>query len=321
MKLVIQIPCYNEEEFITAALDALPRSIAGVDSVEAVVIDDGSSDRTSEIARAHPLVRKVVRLPYHQGLAAGFMAGIAASLDLGADIIVNTDADNQYPASRIPELIRPVLDGKAEFVIGCRNIEEIRHFSFAKKIAQRLGSRVVSAICGQQVPDVTSGFRAFSRNSALWLDVVSSKYTYTLETLIRLASRGIPISVLEISVNPPVRSSRLMKSSVEYVVRSAGDILKLFYTYSPLKLFLFFAALFGLPGLLLIFRFLYFYITRTLIQGIASGYIQSLTLGTAALTIGVFMLLMGVLSDLIFTNRKILEKILFHQHINSKNGR
>jgi len=314
MKLVIQIPCYNEEEHLAGTLDALPRKIAGVDSIAVLVVDDGSSDRTAEVARAHPAVAGVVRLPFHQGLASAFKAGIEASLALSADIIVNTDADNQYPAARIPDLIRPILDGKAEFVIGCRNIEGISHFSFWKKIAQRLGSRVVSAICRQRVPDVTSGFRAFSRNSALWLDVIASDYTYTLETLIRLATRKVHIAVLEIEVNPPVRTSRLMKSSVEYIFRSAGDILTLFYIYSPLKLFLSFAVLFMVPGAILVLRFLYYYVALSVMRGLPTGYEQSLTLGTAFLIIGIFMLLMGVLSNLIYTNRKILEKLVFLQN-------
>ena len=314
MKLVIQIPCYNEEEFLAKALDALPRKIDGVDVIEALVIDDGSSDRTSEVAKAHPAVARVVRLPCHQGLASAFKAGIEAALGMSADIIVNTDADNQYPASRIPDLIRPILEGKAEFVIGCRNIEGITHFSFPKKIAQRLGSMVVSAICRQHVPDVTSGFRAFSRNSALWLDVVVSEYTYTLETLIRLATRKVHIAVVEIEVTPPVRTSRLMKSTIEYIFRSAGDILTLFYIYSPLKLFMFFAVLFGLPGLFLVLRFLYYYVTLTVMLDIPTGYEQSLTIGTAFMIIGIFMLLMGVISNLIYTNRKILEKLVYLQN-------
>ena len=314
MKLVIQIPCYNEEEFLSRALDALPRKLDGVDSIEALVIDDGSSDRTSEVARAHPAVARVVRLPFHQGLASAFKAGIAAALEMSADIIVNTDADNQYPADRISDLIRPILEGRAEFVIGCRNIEGIAHFSFLKKITQRLGSRVVSAICVQHVPDVTSGFRAFSRSSALWLDVIASEYTYTLETLIRLATRKIHIAVIEVEVNPPVRVSRLMKSTLEYVARSAVDILTLFYIYSPLKLFMFFSAFFGLPGLFLVLRFLYYYVTLTVMLDIPTGYIQSLTIGTAFMVIGIFMLLMGVLSNLIHTNRKILEKLIFLQN-------
>ncbi len=320
MKLVIQIPCFNEEEFLSKALDALPRKIDGVDTIEVLVINDGSSDRTGEVARAHPAVTRVVRLPCHQGLAAAFKAGIEAALEMSADIIVNTDADNQYPADRIKDLIRPILEGKVEFVIGCRDIEGIAHFSFLKKIAQRLGSRVVSAICRQHVPDVTSGFRAFSRNSALWLDVIASDYTYTLETLIRLATRKVRIAVVDIEVNPPVRVSRLMKSTLEYVLRSAGDILTLFYIYSPLKLFMFFSVLFSLPGLLLILRFLYYYVTLTVMRDIPTGYEQSLTIGTAFLIIGIFMLLMGVISSLICTNRKLLEKLLFlyNNHKNEK---
>ncbi|MDO8805321.1 MAG: glycosyltransferase family 2 protein [Elusimicrobiota bacterium] len=318
MKLVIQIPCYNEEEFLAGALDALPRRIDGVDSIEVLVIDDGSSDATSEAARRHPAVAKVIRLPTHQGLAVAFMAGIEAALEMSADIIVNTDADNQYPASRIPDLIRPIVEGRAEFVIGCRNIEGIAHFSHWKKLAQRAGSRVVSAICRQSVPDVTSGFRAFSRNSALWLDVIGSNYTYTLETLIRLASRKVRIAVIEVEVNPPVRTSRLMKSSIDYIFRSIRDILTLFYIYSPLKLFVFFAFVFGLPGLFLVLRFLYFYAVLTVMRGLPAGYMQSLTIGTALLITGVFMLLMGVLSNLIYINRKIQEKVLFQLQKNRK---
>lgn len=313
MKLVIQIPCYNESGFLEKALDALPAKIEGVDSIEVLVVDDGSTDSTAEIAERHPSVARVVRLPSHQGLAAAFRAGITASLGLGADIIVNTDADNQYPADRIPDLIRPILERRAEFVIGCRDIEGIKHFSGLKKFLQRAGSRVVSAVCGQHVPDVTSGFRAFSRGAALWLDVIVSEYTYTLETLVRLASQKVRMDVIEVRTNPPVRPSRLMKSTLEYVLRSMRDILTLYYVYSPFRLFFFFSLLFGLPGLFLVLRFLYYYITLSVMQGMPTGYIQSLTLGTALLIIGVFTLLMGALANLVHTNRKIMERILFLQ--------
>lgn len=318
MKLVIQIPCYNEEEHLAGALAALPRKIDGVDSIEVLIIDDGSADATFETARRHPGVSKVIRLPSHQGLAAAFTAGIEAALEMSADIIVNTDADNQYPASRIPDLIRPIVEGKAEFVIGCRNIEGIAHFSHWKKLAQRAGSKVVSAICRQSVPDVTSGFRAFSRNAALWLDVIGSNYTYTLETLIRLASRKVRLAVIEVEVNPPVRTSRLMKSNLDYILRSIRDILTLFYIYSPLKLFVFFAVVFALPGLFLVLRFLYFYVVLTLMQGQTTGYMQSLTIGTALLITSIIMLLMGVVANLIYINRKIMEKILYQGQKNRK---
>lgn len=314
MKLVIQIPCLNEEKHIAAALDALPKKLDGVDEIEALVIDDGSADATAEVARRHPAVKRVLRLPAHRGLAAAFKAGIEAALEMGADVIVNTDADNQYPADRIKDLVGPIVEGRSEFVIGCRNIEGIAHFSAAKKFAQRLGSRVVSAICRQSVPDVTSGFRAFSRESALWLDVVGSRYTYTLETLIRLASRGVRLDSIEVEANPPTRESRLMKSSVEYVLRSVRDILMLFYIYSPLQLFVAFSALFAAPGLFLVGRFLYYYVTLTVERGLPAGYMQSLTIGIGLLIIAVVTLLMGVLSHLIHINRKLLEKVLFELH-------
>ena len=313
MKLVIQIPCFNEENFLAAAVDALPREIPGIDSIEVLIIDDGSEDGTAEAARLHPRVTRLLKLPAHQGLASAFKAGLAEALAMSADIIVNTDADNQYPSARIADLVRPILDRKAEFVIGCRNMDAIAHFSPSKKFLQHMGSKVVSVICGRDIPDVTSGFRAFGRDAALWVDVIASKYTYTLETLVRMAARGVRMSVIVVDANPPVRKSRLMKSTLEYVARSVCDIIRLFYIYSPLKLFLFSAALFITPGFILIARFLYYYVTLSVMQGMQTGFIQSLTLGTALFMVGVFMLLMGVISDLIHSNRKILESILFQQ--------
>ena len=317
MKLVVQIPCYNEEEFLRATLDAIPAAIPGFDKVALLVIDDGSTDRTAEVARAHPRVEKVVSLPYHQGLAAAFRAGIDASLKLSADVIVNTDADNQYPGHEIPALVKPITEGRAEFVIGCRDVYAIPHFSLFKKLAQRAGSRVVSAICKQDFPDVTSGFRAFDRNSALWMDVIASNYTYTLETLVRLSSQKVRMTHVPITVNPPVRQSRLMRSSGEYIARSARDILTLFYIYFPMRLFVLFAAVFGSLGAFLIGRFLYYYILLTVIQQVPTGYTQSLILGIGLLIIGFFMLMMGIVSNLIHANRKILERILFLQQKNS----
>ncbi|MBU2574018.1 MAG: glycosyltransferase family 2 protein [Elusimicrobia bacterium] len=311
MKLVVQIPCYNEEEFLAAAVNDIPERIEGVSSIDIIVIDDGSSDRTVEAAQAHPRVTKVVKLPYHQGLAAAFRAGIETAIGMSADIVVNTDADNQYPGKEIPALIKPILEHRAEFVIGCRDIDRIEHFSGFKKLAQKAGSRVVSYICGRQIPDVTSGFRAFNRSCALWIDVIASSYTYTLETLVRLSSQKVRMTHITITTNPPVRSSRLMGSTFEYIVRSVADILTLLYIYSPLRVFIFLAAFFGFPGVFLIARFVYYYFVRTVGMHIPSGYEQSLTLGVGLLIIGFFMLLMGVISNLIHTNRKILERILF----------
>ncbi len=313
MKLVVQIPCYNEEEFLAAAINDIPEKIAGITEIGIVVIDDGSADRTAEVARAHPRVAKVVQLPYHQGLAVGFRAGIEASLGLGADIIVNTDADNQYPGRYIPELIKPILEKQAEFVVGARNIDDIEHFSYPKKLAQRAGSRVISFICSQPVPDATSGFRAFSRSAALWIDVIASNYTYTLETLVRLSSHKVRLAHIPITVNPPIRKSRLMGNSLEYIAKSTLDILTLVYIYSPLKVFISLAAFFCLPGLFLTGRFVYYYITLTVERNIATGYVQSLTIGVGLLIIGFFMLLMGITSNLIHTNRKLLERLLLLQ--------
>lgn len=314
MKLVIQIPCYNEAEFLAKTIDDIPAQVPGFTETEILVVDDGSGDRTAEIAAEHPRVKKVVKLPHHQGLAAAFRAGVDAALKMSADVIVNTDADNQYPGREIPALVKPITDGRAEFVIGCRDMDSIAHFSPSKKLAQKAGSLVVSAICGQSIPDVTSGFRAFDKHSALWLDVIVSNYTYTLETLVRLASQKIRITHIPITVNPPIRTSRLMKSTGEYIARSAVDILSLAYIYFPLRLFVLLAALLGLPGLFLIARFIYYYVTISMRYGVSTGYTQSLTIGVGLVTMGFLMLLMGIISSLIHANRRILERLLFLHH-------
>lgn len=313
MKLVVQIPCYNEEEFLPAALADIPERIDGIDEIAVIVIDDGSSDGTAAVAKAHPRVAKVVGLPYHQGLAAGFRAGVDAALSMGADIIVNTDADNQYPGRLIPELLRPILERRAEFVVGARQMDEIKHFSYLKKLGQKAGSRVISFICGSEIPDATSGFRAFSRDAALWIDVIASNYTYTLETLVRLSSHRVRMAHVPISVNPPTRSSRLMGNTSEYIFRSARDILTLVFIYSPLRVFVWLAALAGLPGLYLTARFVYYYLVLTVGRGQQSGYTQSLIIGVGLLTISFFLLLMGVTSNLIHTNRGLLERLLILQ--------
>ena len=313
MKLVVQIPCFNEEAFLPAALADIPESIAGIDEISIIVIDDGSSDGTAKAAKAHPRVARVVSLPYHQGLAAGFRAGVDAALAMGADIIVNTDADNQYPGRLIPSLVKPILEHRAEFVVGARQMEEIKHFSYLKKLGQKAGSKVISFICGSEIPDATSGFRAFSRDAALWIDVIASNYTYTLETLVRLSSHKVRMAHVPISVNPPTRSSRLMGNTSEYIFRSARDILTLVFIYSPLRVFVWLAVITGLPGLFLTGRFLYFYLVMTVFRNIPTGYVQSLTIGVGLLTISFFLLLMGVTSNLIHTNRELLERLLILQ--------
>ena len=234
-KLIIQIPCYNEEETLGVTLDDLPRRVPGIQRVEWLVIDDGSADRTAEVARRHG-VHHVVRLPVNQGLARAFMAGIRHSLAAGADIIVNTDADNQYCAADIPKLIQPILEGRASIVIGARAIAQIDHFSRRKKLLQRLGSWVVRVASGTDVPDAPSGFRAFSREAALLLNVFNT-HTYTLETIIQAGRRGIPIVSVPIRTNPDLRPSRLIRSLPSYVLRSAVTILRSFATYKPLRFF------------------------------------------------------------------------------------
>jgi len=302
MKLIIQIPCFNEEEALGITLAELPREIPGIDVVEWMIIDDGSSDRTVEVALSHG-VDHVVRLPRNQGLAKAFMAGLEAGLKAGADIIVNTDADNQYCADDIPKLAGPIVSGEAEIVIGTRPISEIEHFSPIKKYLQRLGSLVVRLASKTEVQDAPSGFRAISRDAAARLNVFN-EYTYTLETIIQAGQKNMAILSVPIRTNKDLRPSRLVKSIPSYVNRSILTIFRIFMTYKP---FAFFTipgvvsfALGGLIGL----RFLYFYFT-----GDGTGHIQSLILGALLLGTGFFLIVVGLMADLISVNRKLLEKL------------
>jgi len=231
MKLIIQIPCYNEEKTLPITLSALPREVPGIDTVEWLVINDGSTDKTAEVARAHG-VDQVVSLPRNQGLAKAFLAGLETSLQAGADIIVNTDADNQYCAEDIPKLIDPILSGKAEIVVGTRSISEIEHFSPTKKILQKVGSWVVRLASKTDLPDAPSGFRAMSRNAAKRLNVFN-EYTYTLETIIQSGQKNMAITSVPIRVNDTLRSSRLIKGMPSYVVRSISTIVRIFVVYKP----------------------------------------------------------------------------------------
>lgn len=233
MKLIIQIPCYNEEETLPVTLSQIPRVMSGVDCVETLIVDDGSTDRTIDVARERG-VHHIIRFTRHRGLASAFKAGLEASLQHGADIIVNTDADNQYAGEDIERLIRPILRGEAQVVVGARPIEQVPHFSLLKKRLQRLGSLIVSKAAGLNVPDVTSGFRAYSREAALQLEVVSD-YTYVLETLIQASYRKIPIAVVPVRVNPRLRESRLIRSTADYMLRSAITILRTYFRYWRLR--------------------------------------------------------------------------------------
>ena len=304
MKLIIQIPCYNEEGTLGATLRELPRSLPGIDVVEVLIIDDGSTDGTSRVARdlgAH----HVVRLPRQRGLARAFAAGLDAALKLGADIIVNTDADNQYPAGEIPRLIAPILAGQADLVIGDRRVTTVVGFSPLKRRLQQLGSWVVQLASGLWVPDATSGFRAMSRETAQRL-LVLGEYSYTVETLIHAGVRRLAVASVPIRPNPAVRPSRLMRSVPHYLAHSTITIVRAYTTYRPLRVFVTVGALVVLAGTLLGLRFVYFYL-----QGDGSGHIQSLILAAVLLVVGFQVGLIGLVADLIGFNRQILEELLY----------
>jgi glycosyltransferase involved in cell wall biosynthesis len=305
-KVIIQIPCYNEEATLGVTLSDLPRTIPGITCVEWLIVDDGSTDRTAEVGRCHG-VDHIVRLPTNQGLARAFMAGIRHSLAVGADIIVNTDADNQYCAADIPKLIKPILEGHASFVIGARPIADLDHFSLQKKLLQRFGSWVVRVASATQVSDAPSGFRAFSREAALQLNLFNT-HTYTLETIIQAGWRGIPITTVPIRTNPELRPSRLIRSLPVYLVRSAATIFRSFVTYKPLRFFASIGILLFCAGVGLGLRYLYF---ATIGQG--TGHIQSVILSALLMSIGTFTGLIGVVADLIAVNRQLLEKLLMQQ--------
>lgn len=305
-KLIIQIPCLNEEETLPIALADLPRQVDGFDTVEWLVIDDGSTDRTVEVA-AENGVDHIVSLPHNHGLAKAFMTGIEAALRLGADVIVNTDADNQYDASCIPDLVRPILEKRAQIVVGARPISEIKHFSPIKKYLQKFGSWVVKLASDTTVADAPSGFRAIHRDAAVRLNVFS-RYTYTLETIIQAGRKNIPITSVPIRVNGDLRPSRLVKSTASYIRRSLITVVRIFIVYSPLRFFTACAAMVAIPGLLMIARFLYHYM-----MGEGSGNIQSLVLSSALIALAGIVAMGGVLAELIAVNRQLLEDIRIRQ--------
>lgn len=301
MKLIIQIPCLNEEATLPTTLAALPRSLPGIDRVEWLIIDDGSTDRTVEVARAHG-VDHVVRFGTNQGLARAFMAGLEGAIRAGADVIVNTDADNQYDAADIPKLIEPILAGRAEMVIGARPINDIAHFSPFKKLLQKIGSWVVRKASGTTIPDSPSGFRAFSRNAALQLNVFS-RYTYTLETIIQAGQKGIPITWVPIRTNADLRPSRLVKGIADYVRRSVFTILRIFLLYRPLRSFFWVGTAFITPGFFLLVRWLVFYL-----QGSTRVRAPSLILAAILVLIGFQTWILGFVADLLAANRRLLEE-------------
>ena len=303
VRLVIQIPCFNEAETLPATLADLPRQVSGFDEVLWLVIDDGSSDETTEVAKAHG-VDAVVKLTQNNGLAVALQVGLDAALQLGADVIVNTDADNQYSAANIPNLVEPITQGHADLVVGTRDITNHEEFSTLKKYLQKIGSWVVRQASATEVSDVTSGFRAYTKEAALQVNVVS-QFTYTLETLIQAGRSDLAVVDIPISVNPTTRPSRLFRSKRQYVRRSAGTISRVYAMHQPLRVFNIPAAVFAVAGLILFGRFGWFYLTAG-----GEGHIQSLIVGAVCLLVAMQMLMLGLLADLLRSNRVISERVL-----------
>jgi glycosyltransferase involved in cell wall biosynthesis len=302
LKLIIQIPCYNEAATLGIALAALPREVPGFDKVEWLIIDDGCTDNTVEVALANG-VDHVVRHTRNQGLARGFMNGLQACLEHGADVIVNTDADNQYNADDIPALTRPILDGRADIVIGARPIAAIEHFSPVKKLLQKLGSWVVRVASKTSIPDAPSGFRAMSRSAARRLTVFSD-YTYTLETIIQAGQKNMAITSVPIRVNGDLRPSRLVKSISSYIRRSIVTIIRVFVIYRPFRFFASIGITLFMLGFAIGLRFLYKWLTVDY-----DGHIQSLILASSLLIIGFHTILIAFVADLLSANRKLMEEI------------
>lgn len=302
MKLIIQIPCYNEENSLPITLKALPKQISGIDEIEILVIDDGSTDKTVEVAKANG-VQHIVSMPHNCGLAKAFVAGINGALAQGADIIVNTDADNQYCADDIENLIRPILDRKADIVIGSRPVSKISHFSLLKKALQKLGSWIMRRVSSTSVEDAPSGFRAFSRAAALQINIFDN-YTYTLETIIQARAKGLQLVCVPVNVNPDLRESKLVKNMFDYIRRSVFTMLRMFIIYRPFRFFAILASLFFTAGFLVGLRFLYFYMFSN-----GAGHIQSLILAAILIITSVQIGVIAILSELFCINRKLLEDI------------
>ena len=306
VKLIIQIPCYNEAEMLPRALADLPRAVAGIDCIETLVIDDGSSDGTAEVAAAHG-VTHVIRHPQNLGLARAFQTGIDACLRLGADVIVHTDADGQYPGDAIPDLVAPVLAGRADMVIGDRQVSTIDHFSPLKKRMLALGSWMVRNVSGTEVPDAVSGFRAYSREAALRFTILT-RYSYTLETIIQAGKLGLGVLSIPVTTNPPTRPSRLQRSMWHFIKAQAGTILRLYAFYEPLRTFSYIAAPFLFVGAALWVRF---GVNTLLGESGVGRFVQSLTLGTGLLMVGALIVLFGVQADISGKHRQLTQEVLY----------
>ena len=302
MKLIIQIPSFNEEKTLPITLNALPKSIDGIDEIEVIIIDDGSSDKTVEVAKELG-VKNIFSLNKNYGLARAFSYGLNKAIELGADIIVNTDADNQYCADDIEKIVKPILNNKADMVVGERPIYDIKHFSLSKKMLQKLGSKVMSLISGVKINDAPSGFRAFSRRTAMSINVFDN-YTYTLETIIQANAKGLVVENVPIRVNKEERPSRLISNNFVYILRSILTMTRMFIVYRPFRFFAIISAIFLILGLLTGGRFLYYYF-----NGEGSGHVQSLILASILIITGVQTSVVAIASDLLSINRKLLEDI------------
>jgi len=304
VKLIIQIPCYNEEATLPTTVRDLPRSLPGIDAIELLVIDDGSTDRTAAVARELG-VHHILSFPQNQGLAAAFQAGLEAALAAGADIIVNTDGDNQYCGADVARLVEPILAGRAQIVVGDRGVAALAHFSPLKRWLQRFGSWVVERAAGIPIPDATSGFRAFSREAALRLTVLSD-YTYTLETLIQAGARHMAVVYVPVRTNPQTRRSRLIRSTPTFLALSAATILRFYAMYRPLRIFMSMGGASLAIGVALGLRFLYFFVRSD-----GAGHVQSLILAAILSIVGIQVCLIGLIAELVRLNRKLLEEMLY----------
>ena len=301
VKLIIQIPCYNEEETLLTTLNDLPKFVKGVDTLQVLVINDGSTDNSAEIARKWGAV--VLDIKPNKGLANAFRSGLQKSLELGADIIVNTDADNQYSARDIEKLVQPIIASEADIVVGARDIFNIKDFSPLKKLLQKIGSFVLRLFSTTQVEDAPSGFRAFSKDAALRINVFDN-YTYTMETLVQAGAKSMRVKSVPISVNPKLRESKLVKNMFDYILKSLKTTIRMFIVYRPFRFFISLALVLGLIGLVLVSRFLYYYWT-----GDGNGHVQSLIFAAVFLLSSLQLGIIAIVGDLLSINRRLLEDI------------
>ena len=304
MKLVINIPCYNEQETLHLVLKELPKKIEGISTIEVQVVDDGSTDKTALIATQFK-VNRIIKHKKNLGLGISFKDGMNAALEAGADIFVNTDADNQYPSRYIASLVKPILENKADIVIGNRVPWKVKHFSPAKRLFQYLGNIITRNIAGSNVPDTVSGFRAYSKEAMLRLNI-TTKFSYVLDTIMQASKKGLVIKSIQIETNAPTRRSRLFKNMFEHIKKSAINILRCYSVYEPFRTFILGSLVFFTPALILLARFLYYYF-----EGNGAGKIQSLIISAILFFLGGLMVSLGILGELIGTNRQLVEEQLY----------